>query len=136
MHELVGAEREPEAAIARGPGVTVGDPLLEPVDMIVDRELAERDGAGKQERAGREHEIDEGGQRDMDAGMDEAAGMSVDALVHELIRRLQIEVGHHVLEHEDGNRGEDEDREMGHRRYFDRASAVPSQWGGGGFTRK
>ena len=85
---------------------------------------------------GAQHEIDEGGQRDVDAGMDEAAGMSVDALVHELIRGLQIEVRHHVLEHEDGNRGEDEDREVGHRRYFDRASAVPSQCGGGGFTRK
>ena len=59
--------------------------------------------------------------------MDEAAGMAVGALVHELIWRLQIEIRHHVLEQEHGDRGEDDDGDVGHGRYFDIASAVPSQ---------
>ncbi len=66
----------------------------------------------------------------MDAGMDEAARMAVRPLVQILIRRLQIEIGDRVLEHENGDGGEGEEDELRHRRYFDMASAVPSQCGG------
>jgi hypothetical protein len=72
----------------------------------------------------------------MDAGMDAAAGMAVSPLVQILVRGLQIKIGDRVLEHQDRDGGKGEDYELGHRRYFDKASAVPSQWGGGGFMRK
>ena len=40
------------------------------------------------------------------------------------------------FDHEHGNGGKGEKSEVLHRRYFDRASAAPSQFGGGGFIRK
>ena len=70
--------------------------------------------AGDQERAGHQHQIDQRRQRDMDAGMDEAARMAIFALVQILVRRLQIEVGDRVLEHEDGDGGEGEEDEIWH----------------------
>ena len=68
--------------------------------------------------------------------MDEAARMAVSPLVQILIRGLQIEIGNRVLEHQHGDGGEGEEGDLRHRRYFDKASAVPSHCGGGGFVRK
>jgi hypothetical protein len=41
-----------------------------------------------------------------------------------------------VLEHQHGDGSEGEESKLRHRRYFDKASAVPSQCGGGGLIRK
>src|SRR6476661_7410566 len=136
MNELVGAERAPEAAVVRRQPVAVHDLLLQPVDMVVHGELAERDCGGKHKRARQQDEIDQWCERHVDTGMHEAAGMAVGALVQELIWRLKIEIRYHVLEQEHGDRGEDDDGDVGHGRYFDIASAVPSQLGGGGLSRK
>jgi hypothetical protein len=68
--------------------------------------------------------------------MDEAARMAVFPLVRILVRGLQVEIGNRMLEHQDGDGSEGEENELWHRRYFDKASAVPSHWGGGGFIRK
>jgi hypothetical protein len=114
----------------------VGDLLLQPIDVIVEEELAEGDGAGHEQRAWKQHQIDERRERGMDAGMDDAARMAVFPLVQILIRRLQVEIGNRMLEHQDGDGSEGEENELWHRRYFDKASAVPSHWGGGGFIRK
>ena len=99
---------------------------LSPIDVIVEHELAQRDGAGDQQRAGNQHQIDERRQRGMDAGMDEAARMAVSPLVQILVRRLQIEIGNRVLEQQHGDGGQGKEGELRHRRYFDKASAVPS----------
>ena len=68
--------------------------------------------------------------------MENAAGMAVGPFVPILIRRLEVEIGKRVLDHKHGNGGEGDKSEVLHRRYFDRASAAPSQFGGGGFARK
>jgi hypothetical protein len=85
VDELVGAERMPEAVVLRRPAVAAGDLLLGPIDVIMDQELAEGDGAGDQQRARNQHQIDNRRQRDIDAGMDEAARMAVSPLVQILI---------------------------------------------------
>jgi hypothetical protein len=54
----------------------------------------------------------------MDSGMKETAGMAVSALVQILVRRLQIEIGDGVLEHQDRDSGEGKDREFRHLLYF------------------
>jgi hypothetical protein len=41
-----------------------------------------------------------------------------------------------MFEHENRDGGEGEENDILHRRYFDRASAAPSQSGGGGLIRK
>jgi hypothetical protein len=41
-----------------------------------------------------------------------------------------------MLEHQDGDGSEGEKDQLWHRRYFDKASVVPSQSDGGGFIRK
>jgi len=62
--------------------------------------------------------------------------MAVFPFVQILVRGLQVEIGNRMLEHQDGDGSEGEEDELWHRRYFDKASAVPSHWGGGGFVRK
>ena len=98
--------------------------------------VAERDRAGQQERAWNQYEVHERSERDVNGRMKKAAGMAVGPLVQILVRRLQVEIGDRVLGHEHGDRGKCEISEVLHRRYFDRASAAPSQFGGGGFIRK
>ena len=115
VHQLIGAERIPEAAVLRRPAVAVGDLLLQPIDVIVQHELAEREAGGDQQRARQQHQIDQRRQRGMDAGMDEAARMAVLSLVQILIRRLQIKIGDRMLEHENGDGGEGEQDELRHR---------------------
>ena len=104
--------------------------------MVVEQEFAERDGAGDQKRAWNQHQINERCERDVDAGMDETARMAVSPFVQILIRGLQVEIGNGVLRHQHGDGSEDEEGKFRHRRYFERASAVPSHCGGGGFIRK
>ena len=84
VHQLVGAEREPEATVAGRPAVAVGELLLQPIDVIVHHELAEREAGGNQQRAGQQHQIDQRRQRGMDAGVDEAARMAVLPLVQDI----------------------------------------------------
>ena len=48
--------------------------------MVVDEKLAERDRAGEQQRAGKEHEVDERRQRHVNGRMKHAAGMPVSPL--------------------------------------------------------
>src|SRR4029453_8847214 len=112
------------------------DLLLQPIDVVVNEKLAERDRAGEQQRAGKEHKVDERRQRHVNGRMKQAAGMAVSPLVQILIGRLQVEIGKRMLDHEHGNGGKGEKSEVFHRRYFDMASAAPSQLGGGGFMRK
>ena len=98
--------------------------------------FANGDRARYEKGAGNQHQIDERGQRDVDAGMEETAGMAIDSFVQILIRGLQVEIGDRVLDQEHGDGGKRDEGEVRHRRYFERASAVPSHCGGGGFTRK
>ena len=72
VHELVGAEREPEAAVLRRPAVAAGDLLFQPIDVIVEHEFAHGDAEHEQERGRRDHEIDERRQRDMDGAVQDA----------------------------------------------------------------
>ena len=113
--------------VLRRPAVAAGDLLLHPIDVIVEEELAKGDAAGHEKRARKQHQIDQRREGDMDAGMDEAARMAIDPLVQILIGGLQIEIGDRVLEHQDRDGGEGEKSDFRHRRYFDKASAVPSQ---------
>ncbi len=48
VDELIGTERIPEATVAHGQPIPMRDLLLQPIDVIVDGELADRDGDGKQ----------------------------------------------------------------------------------------
>src|SRR5262249_16408338 len=134
--ELIGAERVPEPPILRSPAIALRDLLLQPIDVVVHGELHQRDTEHKQERARHQHEIDERRERGMDSGMKETAGMAVSALVQILVRSLQIGIGDGLLEHQDRDSGEGKNREVRHLLYFDKASVVPSQLGGGGLTRK
>ena len=115
MHQLIGAERIPEAGVLGIPAVAVGDLLLQPIDVIMQHELAESEAGDEQQRARQQHQVDQRRQRGMDAGMDEAARMAVLSLVQELIRRLQIKIGDRMLGHENGDGGEGEQDELWHR---------------------
>src|SRR5262245_26135505 len=126
----------PEAGGLRRELVAAKDLLLQPIDVVVDEKRADRDRAGEQERAGKEHEVDERRQCRVNGSMKQAAGMAVGPFVQILMRRLQVEIGKRVLDHEHGNGGKGDESEVLHRRYFDRASAAPSQFAGGGFVRK
>ena len=84
----------------RGEPVAPGGLFLEPVDMVVDHELADRDGAGDGSEDQRQQEVDERRERHVDRRVHQAARMAVDALVQILIRSLEIEIGHRVLHHE------------------------------------
>ena len=114
VHELIGAERVPEAPILRGPTVAVGHLLLQPVDMVVEQKLADGDDEREQERSRRDHKIHERRQRDVDGAVLDAAGMSVGSLVQILIGALQIEIGDRMLAHEDSDRGENNQDGLGH----------------------
>ena len=109
MHQLIGAEQRPETVIVHGPAFAAIDLLFQPVGVVVDEEFAHRDSKREKERGWRQHEIDEGRERDMDARMDEAAGMSVKPFIHILIGGLQIEIRDHMLGHEYGDGSEDEE---------------------------
>src|SRR4026207_1807737 len=136
VHELIGAERVPEAPVLRSPAVTLHNLLLEPIDVIVHGELGQCDASNKQQRSGHQHEIHEGREGGMDTGMQEAAGMPVSPLVQKLVRSLQIEIGYGMLGHQDRDGGKGKNRELWHLIYLDRASAVLSQVGGGGLFRE
>ncbi len=126
----------PEAPGLRRKAVAAGDLLLGPIHMVVHGEFARRDPECEQQRDRREHEIDEWRQCNVDEAVQQPAGVTVGSLVAVLIWRLQKKVGRHVLQHEDRHGGEDKDCYLWHRLYFDKASAVPSQSGGGGVLRK
>ena len=50
----------------------------------------------------------------MNNAVKEAAGMAVDAFAEVLIGCLQIEIGHRVLEHQDGRGDKDWKGKLGH----------------------
>jgi hypothetical protein len=80
-----------KAAVLGRPAVAVGDLLLQPIDVIMEEELAKGDGADHEKRAWKQHQMDERRKGDM------AAWMSVSFLVQILIRGLQVEIGDRVL---------------------------------------
>jgi hypothetical protein len=80
VQELIDAERVPEARRLWRQTVPLRHPLFRPIHMIVDDELAGRDGRGEQQRSGRDHEIDERRQSDVDSRMQQSVGMAVDAM--------------------------------------------------------
>ncbi len=62
--------------------------------------------------------------------------MAVGSLVQKLIGGLQIKIGSHMLGHEHSHGNKDQQDKLWHGRYLLRASAPPSQFGGGGMWRK
>ena len=117
MHRLIGAERDPKAVPVGGQVHAAADLRLRPIHMIMDERIGERERDDNREREKAERGADRAdrkGPERMQAGMGQAAGMAVAALVANLPIALKDKVEQRMFELQSGEKHQKNDGIGGH----------------------